>query len=74
MPPQRHWRPYGTDPLPSPAEAMAQPFSAFKYWFLKLTRDRCGKDRRLNEAHTVWHDHSLPVILAKSRHDGCGWT
>jgi hypothetical protein len=27
-PPQRHWRRYGTDPLPSPAEALQQPLAA----------------------------------------------
>ena len=25
----RHWRSYGTDPLRSPAEALAEPFAAF---------------------------------------------
>ena len=27
--PRRHWRSYGTDPLPSGAEAMGEPFAAF---------------------------------------------
>ena len=33
---------YGTDPLPSPAEALAEPFSAFPSWFLRIECDRCG--------------------------------
>jgi hypothetical protein len=28
-PPRRHWRSYGNDPLPTPAEALQEPFSAF---------------------------------------------
>ena len=27
--PQRHWRSYGTEPLPTGAEALDEPFSAF---------------------------------------------
>ena len=41
----RHWRSYGTDPLPTAADALDQPFSAFPSWFLRITCDRCGKDR-----------------------------
>jgi hypothetical protein len=51
-PPWRHWRSYGTDPLPTAAEAMTEPMRAFPSWFLKITCDRCGKDRMLNESHT----------------------
>jgi hypothetical protein len=72
-PPQRHWRIYGTDPLPSPAEALRQPLAVFPSWFLKLTCDRCGKDRMVNEAYaTGWRDRSLREILARARHAGCG--
>ena len=49
--PARHWRSYGTDPLPSPAEALQPPLAAFPSWFMRLTCDRCGKDRMRNEAH-----------------------
>jgi hypothetical protein len=45
-PPQRHWRSNGNDPLPSPAEALAEPFRAFPSWFMRVTCDRCGKDMR----------------------------
>jgi hypothetical protein len=39
----RFWRSYGTDPLPTPAEAMIEPMRAFPSWFLRITCDRCGK-------------------------------
>jgi hypothetical protein len=65
--PDRHWRCYGTDPLPAPAEALQQPLAAFPS--LKLTCDRCGK----NEAHAAgWRDRQLADILRRMRHDGCG--
>jgi hypothetical protein len=48
--PWRHWRSYGTEPLPTAAEAMTEPMRAFPSWFLKVTCDRCGKDRMLNQA------------------------
>jgi hypothetical protein len=37
---QRHWRSYGTDPLPSPAEALDQPLRAFPSWFLRVQCER----------------------------------
>jgi hypothetical protein len=40
--PRRHWRSYGTDPLPTPQEALAQPFAAFPSWFLRIECDRRG--------------------------------
>jgi hypothetical protein len=54
--PTRHWRSYGDAPLPAPAEAMAEPFVAFPSWFLRITCDRCGKDRMLNEARPAQGD------------------
>jgi hypothetical protein len=73
-PPERHWRSYGTEPLPTPAEAMMEPMRAFPSWFLKVTCDRCGKDRILNEAHMTEHQRRvvLRVLLSRMRHDGCG--
>jgi hypothetical protein len=47
----RHWRSYGNDVLPTPQEAMQQPFSAFPSWFLRIECDRCGKANTINEAH-----------------------
>jgi hypothetical protein len=70
--PARHWRSYGDDPLPTGREALGQPFRAFPGWFLRITCDRCGKDRMLNEAHTPKADMLLSYIIAKMRHDGCG--
>ncbi|HEY2257646.1 MAG TPA: hypothetical protein VGI11_18575, partial [Variovorax sp.] len=49
--PARHWRSYGDDPLPSGRVAMDEPFRAFPRWFMRITCDRCGKDRLVNEAH-----------------------
>ena len=74
--PRRHWRSYGTDPLPTPAEAMAEPFSAFPSWFLRVECDRCGKPTMINEAHCTQRQRqrALPLrdFLARMRHDGCG--
>jgi len=68
--PKRHWRSYGDHPLPSGAEVLDEPFSAFPSWFMRITCDRCGKDRMLNEAHTAQRD--IRDIIARMRHDGCG--
>ena len=71
--PRRHWRAYGNDPLPMPAEAMDEPFAAFPAWFLRIECDRCGKVQMVNETNAVrWRDRSLRAILARMRHDGCG--
>ena len=51
--PQRHWRSYGSDPLPTGAEALDEPFSTFPSWFMRITCDRCGKDRMVNESHAA---------------------
>ena len=48
-PPQRHWRSYGTDPLPTAAEAMNEPLAAFPSWFLRIECDRCGKVQMVND-------------------------
>jgi hypothetical protein len=32
-PPERHWRSYDTDPLPTAQEALQQPMRAFPSWF-----------------------------------------
>jgi hypothetical protein len=71
-PPRRHWRSDGAEPLPSGAEAMAEPFSAFPSWFLRIECDRCGKVQMVNEAHARWRARSLRDIIARLRHDGCG--
>jgi hypothetical protein len=70
--PTRHCRSYGDDPLPSAQEALVEPFSAFPSWFMRVTCDRCGKDRMLSETHTPQRDMPIRDILAKMCHDGCG--
>ena len=72
--PRRRWRSYGTEPFPTPAEAMAEPFSAFPSWFLRVECDRCGKPTMINEAHCNQRQRALPLrdFLARMRHDGCG--
>jgi hypothetical protein len=73
-PPERHWRNYGTDPLPTPQEALQQPMRAFPSWFLKITCDRCGKDSMLSEVHMSERRGGivLRVLISRMRHDGCG--
>jgi hypothetical protein len=73
-PPERHWRSYGTEPLPTAAEALQQPLRAFPSWFLRIECDRCGKDRMLNEVHAPQRQREMAirVLLARMRHDGCG--
>ena len=73
-PPERHWRSYGTEPLPTPQEALQQPFRAFPSWFLRITCDRCGKATLMNEAHTGERRGTMPlrVLISRMRHDGCG--
>jgi hypothetical protein len=61
-----------TSPLPTPQEAMLQPMRAFPSWFLRITRDRCGKDRMVNEAHAPQRDRPIRDLIAKMRHDDCG--
>ena len=71
-PPRRHWRSYGNDPLPTGAEALAEPFSAFPSWFMRITCDRCGKDRMLSETHAPRSDLPIREIIKRMRHDDCG--
>jgi hypothetical protein len=39
---------------------------------VRITCDRCGKDRMVNESHAAWRDRALRDILKRMRHDGCG--
>jgi hypothetical protein len=70
--PRRHWRSHGDEKLPTGAEALDEPFSAFPSWFMRITCERCGKDRMLNEAHTAHRDLPIRTILDRMRHDGRG--
>ena len=54
-PPPQVWQPYGTEPLPSRAEALALPLKAFPGWFLSIRCERCGETRiAANEGRTPW--------------------
>ena len=70
--PKRHWRRHGTDPLPTGAEALDEPFGAFPSWFLRVTCERCGQERLLAQTHSAQSGMMIRAILAKMRHDGCG--
>ena len=70
--PARHWRCYGDQPLPTGAEALDEPFRAFPSWFLRVTCDRCGKERMFSETHAAQGDMLIRDILDRMRHDGCG--
>jgi hypothetical protein len=69
--PLQHWRSYGTEPLPTPQEALQQPIRAFPSWFLRIS---CGKVTLMNEAHTGERRGTMPlrVLLSRMRHEGCG--
>jgi hypothetical protein len=74
-PPEHHWRSYGgTEPLPTPAEALNEMFSAFPSWFLRLECALCGKAVMINEAlaATKLRGRTLAEMLARMRHYGCG--
>ena len=51
--PARHWRCYGDHTLPTGAEALEEPFRAFQSWFLRVTFDRCGKERLFSKTHAA---------------------
>jgi hypothetical protein len=70
--PARYWRSYGIDALPTPAEALDEPFSAFPSWLLRTECDRCGKVQMVNEVHFTRGYLPLRTIIARMRHDGCG--
>ena len=58
--------------LPTGAEAMDEPFAAFPSWFMRVTCERCGKERMFNEMHSALRAMPIRDIIAKLRHDGCG--
>jgi ribosomal protein S27E len=51
---------------------MCMPFDAFPSWFLRVTCDRCGKERMINQAHFEHGQLQIRRILARMWHDGCG--
>ena len=71
MTPPRHWRSYGNDPLPTGEEALAEPFSAFPSWFMRITCDRCGKDRMLSRDPRAAERPADPRDHQADAPDGC---
>lgn len=61
-----------SDPLPTGDEALDAPLAAFPSWFMRITCDRCGQERMLNEAHAAQRAMPIREIVEKMRHDGCG--
>jgi hypothetical protein len=47
---------HGDLALPSGAEALDEPFTAFPSWFLRITCERCGKDRMIKQVHAPQSD------------------
>src|SRR5690348_14097149 len=71
--PHRYWRSYDDDPLPTPAEAMAAPLSAFPSWLLRMECERCGRERYANEVHLPhWQDATLRQHRGWLHHENCG--
>jgi hypothetical protein len=70
--PRRHWFSYSTDPLPTGAEALDEPFGAFPSWFLRIECDVCGKVQMVNEAHMKRGAMPIRDIIARMPHNGCG--
>ena len=68
----KHWRSYGTDPLPTGQEALSEPLRAFPSWFLRIECDRCSKVQLINQIHMPHDELPIGDILARMRHDGCG--
>jgi hypothetical protein len=66
--PRRHGRSYDNDPLPSPQEALNEPFAAFPSWFLRIECERCHKVQWLNQAHMPRSELPLRTLLARMRH------
>jgi hypothetical protein len=71
---RRRWRSYGDDPLPTPAQALAAPLSAFPSWFIRMECERCGQERYTNQVHmpAIWHDATVAEVIARMHHEGCG--
>jgi hypothetical protein len=57
--PQRRWRSYGTDPLPTGQDALDKSFL-------------CGKEWMFPKTHAAQGDMLIRTILDRMRYDGCG--
>ena len=73
-PPRQLWLSYGDAPLPTTAEALAAPLSAFPSWYLRMECERCGKERFVNQVHqrAIWQDATVAEIVSRMNHEGCG--
>jgi hypothetical protein len=73
-PPERHWRSYGTEPLPTAADALQQPLRAFPSWFLRIECERCFKEAMLSEAAMSERNRNilLCVLISRISHGSCG--
>jgi hypothetical protein len=69
--PKRHWRSAGTEPLPSGAEAMGEPFAAFPSWFLRIECDRCGKVQIGQRFSPHGVRPPVPIAPASPARGGC---
>jgi hypothetical protein len=49
------------NPLPPAQETLDEPLRSFPSWFLKITCDRCGKDRVLNKIHAPERQREMPI-------------
>ena len=71
-PPQRHWRSYGNDPLPTPAEALDEPFARSRRGSCGSSATAAARCRWSTRATPSGATQTLRTILAQMRHDGCG--
>jgi hypothetical protein len=59
-------------PVPSPQEALNEPFAAFPSWFVRIEYERCGKTQMVKQAHMPRSELPLRTTLARMRHEHCG--
>ena len=60
----------GTEPLPTGAEALDEPFRAFPSWFMRVTCDRCGAHATGRPADPRPHRQDTPRQLRRSAGNG----
>ena len=63
-------------PLPTTAEALAAPLSAFPSWYLRMECERCGRKGPSIEytRRAIWQDATVAEVIARMHHEdaGCG--
>jgi len=72
MPPQRHWRSHGDDPLPTPAEVLQPPLAAFPVMVPAHHLRPLWRGRMLSETHAPRSDLPSREITKRTHHDGYG--